>query len=413
MPLNLPRPFPAVRQASLSWRQANLLFFVCSIVQFLADGHVTAFTPVYLHDEFGLAEPDVAVWTGLLVVVAMATAFPLTPFIGVLAERFSHRGMVLRGYFTYAVALLVMAWAPVPAVLLITRVCIGLGAGTVGVILAAQTRLVPRRHIGQAIAVVQATAPIALSVGPPLGAVAIPFIGLRGLFLADGLALVVAGAALLLLMPEPAASPRKHSMLRRTGEVLRDVWTFKPIRWNFICAAALRGASAVVEAYLPVRITQVAADPAVAIGWILGISGAVTAAATWYVGRVMNRIDEVLIYTVTVFVTMLLTIGLAVVPWLWLVGLFAVLRAIPVAFSNTVLHGHSARVLPREQQTAVLGMSTMPRAFGAVLFTSIAAAVAGVAPGGALFVGVLSYGLATFTGFMLRRASKPSLVAEG
>jgi hypothetical protein len=65
----------------LSWRGANALFFSCSIVQFVADGHINAFTPLFLH-ELGLSPAEVAVWTGLLVVTTTGMAFPLTPFWG-------------------------------------------------------------------------------------------------------------------------------------------------------------------------------------------------------------------------------------------------------------------------------------------------------------------------------------------
>ena len=388
----------------LSWRGANALFFVCSAAQFMADGHVNAFTPLLLH-EFGLSPAEVAVWTGILVAVTTGTAFPLTPFWGVLAERFSRRNVVLRSYYLYVVAMLLTAWAPDVAVLIPARILLGLAGGTIGVLVATQALLVPRRHLGPAIALVQAAMPIAASLGPPLGALAIPHIGLRWLFAVDAAAALLAAVALTLLMPEPAAPATSGSVLRRTREVLQAAWTLKPVRWNFICAGTLRGATSVVDAYLPVRITQVAADPTAAIGWILGIYGALTTVATWFVGRIVHRVDEATIYTRAVFSATILTAGMALAPSIWLLGLLAIVRFVPVAFSNTVLHAHNASILPPAHQTAVLGMSPMPRNFGALLFPLFAAAVASLAPGAPLAMGAIGYSASTLAGLNLRRAT--------
>jgi hypothetical protein len=93
-------------------------------------------------------------------------------------------------------------------------------------------------------------------------------------------------------------------------------------------------------------------------------------------------------------------------PDLWLLGLIAALRSIPVAFSNTLLHAHLARDLPRELRTAVFSLSPMPRNFGALLLPTAAASLAAVVPGAALAVGALGYLGASITGWRLDRVSR-------
>jgi predicted MFS family arabinose efflux permease len=234
----------------------------------------------------------------------------------------------------------------------------------------------------------------------------IPWLGVRGLYVLDAIALLLAGVALLLLMPEPTAPVKRGSVLGRTGEVLRTAWSLEPVRWNFISATTLRGGSAIVESYLPVRITQVAPDPVSAIGWILGIYGVCTTIATWFAGRLLQRFEEATLYIRAVFSATLLTFALALAPSIWLLGVLAVLRSVPTAFSNTVLHTHNALVIPPAQRTAVLSMSPMPRNLGAWLFPMFAAASAGLAPGAPLLVGTLGFGLSCWSGFNLRHATR-------
>jgi DHA1 family multidrug resistance protein-like MFS transporter len=392
---------------NLSWRSTNLLFLGCAALQFMTEGHIAAFTPLLLH-EMGLSDGEIGVWTGLLFAIMMSTAFPLAPFWGVLAERFSRRWVVLRSYYFLSAALLVTAWAPDVSFLIPARLLMGLCFGTIGVILGTQAMLTPPRQLGSAIATIQAAQPIAASLGPPLGAIAIPLIGLRGLFVADAAINLLGALTLTLLMPEPAERVKKGSVLGRTGEVLRLVWSTKPIRWNFSSGLLLRGATSVVDTYLPVRIAQLAADPAAAIGWILGIYGALTTAATWLAGRVVDRVDPARLYWRVMLFALVVTAGLAVAPWLWLLGLFATLRSIPVAFSNTVLFAHIARVLPPELHTPIFSLAPMPRNLGAFLLPLMAASVAGLAPGAALAVGAVAYGGTFLAGLQMSRVTRRS-----
>ena len=287
-----------------------------TVAQFATEGHLNAFTPLLLRDQ-GLEQAEVAVWSGLLFGVMMATAVPLAPFWAVLAERFSRRWLILRAYYLLALALLITAFAPNVTFLIGARMLVGLCFGTGGLITATQSMMTPRRQLGAAIATVQAAQPIAASLGPPLGALAVPTIGLRGLFLVDaGLVLLVA-LMMTLLLPEPPGRVRRGTVLGRIREVLGFVWAERPVRVNLMSAFVQRGATAVIDSYLPVRITQVAADPAAAIGWILGAYGLLTTAATWFVGRIVDRVDETRLYWRAMLFAALVTAGLAVAPNIW------------------------------------------------------------------------------------------------
>jgi DHA1 family multidrug resistance protein-like MFS transporter len=389
----------------LSWRGMNVAFLCCASVQFTVEGHVNAFTPLLLTD-LELSPEEVATWSGLLFGIMMATALPLAPFWGVLAERFSRRWIVLRAYYLLAVAMLVAAWAPDIRALVLVRVLMGLCFGTIAVVIAVQAMLTPRNRIGSAIATVQAAMPISASLGPPLGSLAIPVIGLRGLFLLDAAIALAAALALTVLMPEPAERVKKGSVLGRTGEVIAMVWANPMIRWNFASAFLTRGALAALDAYLPVRITQVAEDPATAIGWILGIYGVLTTAATWFVGRIIDRSDETKLYWRAAILATLATAGIALADSVWLLGILAAVRSVPTAFGNTLLFAHIARVVPPDQQTPVFSLGPVARNAGALILPLVAAAVAGLAPGAALGVAAFSYGGSFVTGFQLSRVTE-------
>jgi DHA1 family multidrug resistance protein-like MFS transporter len=387
----------------LSWRGVNYLLLFANIVMFACEGHMIAFTPLQLQ-ELGLSDVEVGVWTGLLVGVTMIFSLPLGPFWGVLAERFSRRAILVRSYVMLAAALLVAAWAEDLLWLVVARALVGLSFGVGGVITATQAMLTPPRHVGRAIATVQAAMPIAATFGPPLGALAIPSLGLRGLFLIDAVVVLLAGLALALLLPEPAGGHKPASLFGRTGEVLRLAWELPPVRWNLINQFFVRAGAGTIESFLSVRITQVAADPAAAIGWILGAYGVLTTVATWLVGRIADRGDIIRLYTAGALFATLIALGLAVAPWLWLIALLALLRAIPTALARPLLVTHLTRVVPTAHQTGIFSLFPTAGNLGGLIFPLIAAAAVSSGIGAAFAIGALGYAASFAAGLRLSRA---------
>ena len=394
----------------LSWRGVNVLLLCTSTVMFATEGHLIAFTPLQLR-ALGLDDVEVGVWTGILVAVTMATALPLGPFWGVLAERFSRRAILLRTFVILALSLLVAAWAENLTWLVVARGIIGFSYGVGGVITATQAMVTPARQMGRAVATVQTAMPIAASIGPPLGALAIPEIGLDGLYVVDAGMALVAGAVVWLLLPEPKDAPKPTSVMGRMGEVLQLAWQTPPIRWNLVNQFLVRSGAGTVDSYLAVRITQVAVDPAAAIGWILGAYGVVTTVSTWTIGRLADRPDIVRLYTLGMLFGAIVTLGIAVSPWLWLIALFALLRGIPTALARPLLVAHLARVVPRSQQTGVFGLFPTVGNVGGLIFPLLAAGVVGSGLWAAFAIGSLGYAASVVSGVKLGRLPSAPAVA--
>ena len=389
----------------LSWRGVNVLLLATTTVLFACDGHFTAFTPLQLRG-LGLNEVEVGVWTGLLVGITMATSLPFGPFWGVLAERFSHRTILLRTFVVEALALLLAAWAPDLPWLVVARAVIGFSYGAGGVVTATQALLTPPRYVGRAVALVQVSLPISASLGPPIGAFAIPLVGMRGLLVIDAVAVLLAGLVLALLLPEPERHRQPGSVMDRMREVCQIAWSTPPVRWNLANQFLVRAGQGTVDSYLAVRITQTAADPAVAIGWILGAYGALTTLVSWLVGRIADRDDIVRIYAWGMLLATVVTIGIAVSPWLWLIAVFALIRAIPTALARPLLFAHLARVVPVANQTAVFGLFPTVGNVGGLIFPVLAAGAVSYGLWAAFAIGALGYGVSFAAGVKLGRAGE-------
>ena len=386
----------------LSWRGVNVLLLATSTVMFATEGHLIAFTPLQLR-ELGLGEAEVGVWTGILVAVTMSMALPLGPFWGVLAERFSRRAILLRTFIVLEISLLLAAWAENLAWMVVARAMLGLSYGVGGVITATQAMVTPPRYIGRAVATVQTALPIAASIGPPLGALVIPVIGLRGLLVVDAALSLVAGVVVWLLLPEPKDAHKPASVMGRMGEVLQMAWSTPALRWNLVNQFLVRAGAGTVDSYISVRIAQMATDPASAIGWILGGYGVVTTVSTWWIGRLADRPDIVRIYTLGMLSGAVVALGIAFSPWLWLIALFALLRGISTALARPLLLAHLARVVPRSHQTGVFGLFPTVGNVGGLIFPLLAAGVVGSGLWTAFAIGSLGYAANVVSGVKLGR----------
>jgi predicted MFS family arabinose efflux permease len=225
--------------------------------------------------------------------------------------------------------------------------------------------------------------------------------------------LIGAAATLALLLPEPHGGHKPASILGRTAEVLRLVWAEKGIRWSLLNQALSRGAISAVDSYLPVRIVQIAPDPAAAIGWILGGYGALTTLATWLLSRIVDRLDVLRVYILSMLLGMVLAAALAIAPWLWLVAGIAVARAIPTAFSRPLLFLHLARMVPARQQTAVFALLPTAGNLGGLLLPLATSIIASFGVGPALMVGSVGHAASAAAGLRLRRLRYPPTSTSG
>jgi MFS transporter, DHA1 family, multidrug resistance protein len=393
-----------------SWRVVNGLFLCTTILEGLAFGHVNAYSPLYL-SQLGLTPAEVSAWTGILYGVMTAVAFPLAPFWGALAERYSRRVVIVRSQYLAAVAYTLLAFAPDVWWMLAARVLLGLTFGNVAVVIATQAAFTPPRQVGTAIATIQAAMPIAASIGPPAGAALIELVGIRGLFLVDAVMALAAGLLVTFLMPEPPKSERKASVLARTGETLALVWQAPAVRWNFICWFLSVGSRAVVEVYLPVRIAEITDDPAPVIGLVLGVAGIITAIATFASAKLVDDQGGIRWFVPSMVVAAVATIGVAVVSELWVIAALTWIRALPFAAGNTILYAHLTRVVSRADQTAVLSLTPTPRNAAMFALPVLAAAVAPFGVGLALTVGALAYAGSAVTGWLAARSTPAGLAA--
>src|SRR5438094_939316 len=87
---------PSAPLPSADWRCLLGMFALSSLLEVSAWGHIQAFSPLFLGSGLGVPDEDVPRWTGILTAAPLLLAAPLSPFWGVLADRYSRKVVILR-----------------------------------------------------------------------------------------------------------------------------------------------------------------------------------------------------------------------------------------------------------------------------------------------------------------------------
>ena len=208
-----------------NWRRNQLAITVASFVGFMGFTIVMPFLPLYFR-EMGLEDVGaIALWTGLSLGVTPAITAMLSPLWGRIADRFGRKVMVERSLLSFVLLMIATAFATKPWHVFALRAVQGLFAGYGALALTMATDSAPAGRLATAIGLVQTAQRLGPAVGPVVGGLLAPLVGLRtSFFVAAGFYL----AALVLIQfmyrdpertvaEEGSATPERF----RIGDLMR------------------------------------------------------------------------------------------------------------------------------------------------------------------------------------------------
>jgi len=209
------------------WLRNQVAVTVAAAMVFLGFTLVMPFLPFYLQSLGVRDMKSIALWSGVLLTVTPLLASVLGPFWGRLADRVGMKLMVQRILLAIALHWGLMFFVRTVWQMLALRVLLGLfsGFGTMSVALV--THGCPRPRIGRAVGVLQATQILSTALGPLLGGLLAPAIGIRQTFLVTFVLCSVAFVFVLALYrdtgPAADASAPENLVVSQEGPVSAGV----------------------------------------------------------------------------------------------------------------------------------------------------------------------------------------------
>jgi MFS family permease len=188
----------------VSWRRNQFAVTAASFVGFTGFTLVMPFLPLYIR-QLGVTDVgEIALWTGLTLGVTPALTALCSPFWGRVADRFGHKLMVERALLSFVVVMTAMAYVTKAWHLLALRAALGLFAGYGALTLSMAARSVPRDRMAQAIGTIQTAQRLGPALGPVMGGVLAPLVGIRNAFLVSAGFYALAFLVVFVMYHEPA-----------------------------------------------------------------------------------------------------------------------------------------------------------------------------------------------------------------
>jgi MFS transporter, DHA1 family, multidrug resistance protein len=341
------------------------LFAATGLIEALAFGHLSAFTPLYLR-EMGIQERDVPSWTGLLSSLGFVLGLPLLPFWAVWAEKYGRKIIIVRSSVFAALIYAFFAAAHDVYWLAFARFLGGFVLGNTGVMMAVQAEITPRERLGATVSLISAGAPVGMAVGPAMGGAITRAYGIRSLFWLDTILTAVIVIALILVLKEEYREPRAP---QRTREGLRDAYhaiVHSPavVALFFVTFLVAFGIST-AQPYAPILVQQLyhglPAGLAPAIGLVLTAGGIAMALATPFWGAIGDRQGHLSVLRLCAFAVGLALAGQAVAGAVWQMGVLRAAQGLCQGGLGALSMVLLALYAPKEKRSAVLTLSLLPQ----------------------------------------------------
>lgn len=338
-------PGPAVRRRE---RPALLLVFSITVTGILANTLVNAPLPDIL-DDFGVSDAG----AGPLVAAATLPGIVIAPAIGLLADRFGRRQVLIPCLVVFGLGGLGAAVAPSFALLLALRLVQGVGsAGLINIAVVLLGDYWDGAERARLIGYNAAVLTVSVAVFPAVGGLLAAAGGWRWSFLPYGFALVTALAVWRGLpeRPTPPPVPVRRQVRDALG-VLRQPLVLGAVSFGFVLFVLIFG---LFLTTLPLLLEQRFALAAGQRGFVLAVPATGATVAALSIGRLRARLGRrvLLLIAATLFTVGFTVIGAA--PTLVLVFAGAILYGLGEGLSIPTVQDLVAGFAPEASRGAVV-----------------------------------------------------------
>jgi MFS family permease len=340
---------------------------------------VMPFLPLYIAELGTTDVKEIAMWTGLTLGATPAVTAISAPFWGRVGDRYGSKVLVIRSLIAFILTKAAMAFVTAPWQLFALRALLGVFAGYGALTISMAAESAPRDRMAQAIGMVQTGHRLGPAVGPVIGGLLAPVVGLRNAFLFAALFYVAALISIVVFYKEPREGNSPRPM--RGG---RAVLTHLLKLPGFVLAlAVIFGLQTVDRSFgpvLPLYVAQVGVDTAriPIVTGILFSLGAISAALGHHLaGLLMQKRSARSIIVAGTMVAATAVSIIILAPSLWFVAAAMPLFGIAVGISTTTIYAVAGSSLPPDAHATGFGVMTTASLLGLAVSPVIAGFIGG------------------------------------
>ena len=338
---------------------------------------VMPFLPLYIA-ELGTTDlGEIAMWTGLTLGATPAVTAISAPLWGRVGDKYGSKVLVIRSLTAFILTKAGMAFVTAPWQLFALRALLGVFAGYGALTISMAAQSVPRDRMARAIGAVQTGHRLGPAIGPVIGGLLAPLVGLRNSFLFAA-AFYAAAMVLVLVMYEDP--PRRVDAAQARGG--REVFSHLLRLPGFVLALfVIFGLQTVDRSFgpvLPLFVAQVGVDPqrVPIISGILFSLGAVAAAVGSQLAPRLLR-DRSARHIIVAGTAIAALAVIVVAPTVWLVGASMAVVGLAIGVATTAIYSVAGALLPADAHATGFGVMTTASLIGLAVSPVVAGFIGG------------------------------------
>ncbi|MGE0040049.1 MAG: MFS transporter [Vicinamibacterales bacterium] len=349
---------------TLTEQQARRNVVVCaatSCIGFTGFTLVMPFLPLYI-SQLGVTDVgQIAMWTGLTLGATPAVTAVSAPLWGRVGDRYGSKLLVIRSLGAFVLTKAAMAFVTAPWQLFALRALLGLFAGYGALTVSMAAESVPRDRMPWAIGFVQTGQRFGPAIGPVLGGLLAPVLGIRRAFLAASAFYLLAVAIVWFLYREPRARGRAAAAGRGTRAVFVELVRAP----GFVLLLAVILALQVVDRSFAPVLPLYVAELGVPVGRVATVAGllfslgAIAAAFGHHLAGRLLRVHAA--RTVIAAAAVAGSAAMAVValaPPVWVVGAAIAASGVTIGVGMTAAYAAAGALLPADAHATGFGFMT-------------------------------------------------------
>jgi len=240
----------------------------------------------------GVHDPGaIALWSGAMFTISQTAVAIFSPVWGRMADRIGRKPMLVRAMCGVGFFLILSGYAPNVYALFAVRFFTGALAGTGAAANALVASTAPPERVANSLGVIQSGSSIGSIVGPGLGAVLVPLIGIRNAFAVAGVMCILAGIWTAAGVDERFVRPERGIRRPRAMAVMRLEGVGRTVFTLIVLAMLAQSISIGLTPVTPLRTAHLADSHHIAasVGAIAAVQAFCTALAALTVARVARR----------------------------------------------------------------------------------------------------------------------------
>jgi MFS family permease len=324
------------------------------------------FLPLYI-SELGVQDVgEVALWSGLTLGATPAVTAISAPLWGRVGDRYGSKILVIRSLFAFLLTKGAMAFVTAPWQLVALRGLLGVFAGYGALTMAMAAESVSREEMPRAIGTVQMAQRLGPAVGPIVGGLIAPLVGLRRSFLITALFYLAAMILMMLFYREPRGK-RTAAAPRGLVAVARELAATPGFLLALAAIFTLQTVDRSFGPILPLFVDQLGV-PGGRIATISGIlfSTIAVCAALGHrtAGRFMARWSPRALVTTISITTAAALIAIVVIPSMWTLTMALIVASVGIGIAMTAAYSVASALIPPDAHVTGFGVMTTASLIG-------------------------------------------------